>query len=227
MIVNRFDQLETSIERRPRLYPGAVLMSLVEHFVHGNFPISQVDAAFHRTFVSYINPGIASDLTNSHQPRSAIIQRAVALRNSVGAATSGSRFVSLMADGVRKAGRAWLGMRLVTAGQLHFWRLVHEVDQKVSTIANTLADTVLSVRMRRSIVCSIVTDNASNECAALNPECATSSQPVTGIDVLRTACLNHTGNLAIGDFLRLLGIKQATPCEVWTDMVGLRDGLTN
>jgi hypothetical protein len=51
MIVDRFDQLETSIERCPRLYQGTLVMLLVEIFVHGNFPISQVDVPFFRNSV--------------------------------------------------------------------------------------------------------------------------------------------------------------------------------
>jgi hypothetical protein len=156
MIVNRFDQLETLIERCPRLCQGTMLKSLVEYFVHGNLPISQVDAPFFRTFVSCLNPGIANNLPNSHELRSTVIERAVALRNSIGVATSGSRFVSLMVDGMRKAGRAWLGICLDTASQMRFGRLVHDVDQNASTIANT----VLDVRMPGLIVRSIVTDNA-------------------------------------------------------------------
>jgi hypothetical protein len=108
MIVNRFDQLETLIDRRPRLCQGIMLKSLVEYFVHGNLPISEVDAPFFRNFVSCINPGVASDLPNMDQLTSAIVQRAVALRKSISAATSGSRFMGLRSDGVRKAGRAWL-----------------------------------------------------------------------------------------------------------------------
>jgi hypothetical protein len=102
MIVNRLDQLETLIERRPRL-------CLIEYFVHGILPMSQVDVPFFRSFVSYVNPSIANDPPNLHQLRNTIIQRAVALRNCITPATSGSRFVSLIADGVRNAGCAWLG----------------------------------------------------------------------------------------------------------------------
>jgi hypothetical protein len=138
-----------------------------------------------------------------------------------------NRFVSLMADGVREAGRAWLGICLDTANQLHFWRLVQEVDQKASMTANTVSGTVVDRRMPRLIVRSIVTGNASNECAALNPELGTSVQRLTGINVFRTACLSRTGNLAVGDFLRVLGTKQAIPCDVQTDMIGLRDTRTN
>jgi hypothetical protein len=81
--------------------------------------------------------------------------------------------------------------------------------------------------MGRLIVCSIVADNASHECAAVKPELATLLQHVTGINVFTTACLSYTGNLAVGAFLKVLRTKQAISCDVWTDMVALRDGLTN
>jgi hypothetical protein len=44
------------IEQRPRLCPGAMLESLVEYCVHGNMPISQVDAPFFRKFISCVTP---------------------------------------------------------------------------------------------------------------------------------------------------------------------------
>jgi hypothetical protein len=65
----------------------------------------------------------------------------------------------------------------------------------------------------------LVGGSQSRACAAV--------QRVTGINVFRTPCLSHAGNLANRDFLRLLGTKQAIPCDVWTDMAGLRDGLTH
>jgi hypothetical protein len=183
------------------------------------------DRALVQAIARYPRP--ANVFPNSDQLRSPLMQRAVVLRNSISAATSGRRFVSLMVDIMRWAGRVWLGICLDTARQWHFWRLVHEVDQKASTKANTLADMVLDLRMHRLIVCSIVTDNASNECATLNPELATSVQRATGINVFRTSCLSHTGNLAVGDFLTVLGTKHRTACDVRRDSFGLRDGLTN
>jgi hypothetical protein len=108
MIVNRFDQLETLIERRPELCPGTMLKSRVKHFVHGNLPISQVDAPLFQNLISFVNLGTAGDLPNSHQLMSAIAQRTIALRDSISAATSDRRFVSPMTDGVRTAdATAW------------------------------------------------------------------------------------------------------------------------
>jgi hypothetical protein len=148
VIANRFDQLEILIKRHLGLCRGTMFTLLVKYFIHGNLPISQIEAPFFRNFLSCVNPGITSDLPTSHQLRSTIIQRAVALRNCICAATSGNRSMSLMADAVPKAGRAWLGICLTTANQLPFRRLVHEVDEKTSTIANTMADTVHDLRMR-------------------------------------------------------------------------------
>jgi hypothetical protein len=50
-------------------------------------------------------------------------------------------------------------------------------------------------------------------------------QRVTGINIFMITCLSQTGNRAVGDFLRVLGTKQAISCDVSTDMVGLRDRL--
>jgi hypothetical protein len=87
----------------------------------------------------------------------------------VAVAVSSSHFVSLMADGVRKAGRRWLGICLATVETLSFWRLVDETDQKSASIADALAETIRDLQNRGFTVCFIVTDNASNECAVSNP----------------------------------------------------------
>jgi hypothetical protein len=52
-------------------------------------------------------------------------------------------------------------------------------------------------------------------------------QHATEINFFRTHFVSHTGNLAVGDFQRVFGTKQVIPWDVWTDMVGLGDGLTN
>jgi hypothetical protein len=103
-----------------------------------------------------------------------------------------------MADGVRKAGRIWLGICLETVENLYLWRLVDEIDLKRATIADGLAETVRDLQNRGFTVCSIVTDHASNECAALHPAIAISGQRRTGVFVIKTPRLRHTTNLAVG-----------------------------
>jgi hypothetical protein len=66
------------------------------------------------------------------------MRRAINLNDSITEQISGCRLVNLMADGVPNAGRISLGICRVTTNDLVFWRLVHEMDQKVSTIAATL-----------------------------------------------------------------------------------------
>jgi hypothetical protein len=73
----------------------------------------------------------------------------------------------------------------------------------------------------------IITDNASNECATLNVDLARSVQHLTGIHFSRTPCLSHTANLTIWDFLTILGTEQVVSCDLWTDVVMLKEELTH
>jgi hypothetical protein len=126
------------------------------------------------------------------------LQQALALRQSVAVADSSNPFVSLMAHGVRKAGRIWLSICLAIVENLYFWRLVDETNQKSATIADALVEIVRDRQNRGRTVCSLITDNASNEYAALNPAIATSVQRRKGVAVIRTPCLSRTTNLAVG-----------------------------
>jgi hypothetical protein len=77
-----------------------------------------------------------------------------------------------MADGPRKTGLMGLGICLATVANLSFWRLVDETGQKSAAIAHAWA--------------------------ALDPAIATSVQRRTGVAVIRTRCLSHTTNRAVG-----------------------------
>jgi hypothetical protein len=145
---DRFDNLEQLLALRSGISPDELLESLVDFFVADNIPISILDTPPYRALLCRLVPAIAWFLPRSHNLRAAILRRALDLHNSVTAQTSGCRFVSLMADGVRKAGRIWLGICLVTTNHLFFWRLVHEMDQRASTIAATLADTINDLTKR-------------------------------------------------------------------------------
>jgi hypothetical protein len=221
----RFDRLEALFGTRPGPSPSDLFETLVDHFVMENVPISHVDAWFLRVLLCRLDPTVASHMPNAHQFREARLRRALALRQSVTVAALFSPFVSLIADGVRKAGHLRLGTCLATVETLYFWRLVDETDQKSATIEDALAETIRDVQNRGFTVCSIVTDNASNECAALDPAIETSVQRRTGVIVIRTPCLSHTANLAVADFLKSLGSALAVPCRVWKDMVAIRNAL--
>jgi hypothetical protein len=89
-----------------------LLDALVDSFVMENLPISHFDWQFFRAGLCRLDPMVTNHMPNVHQLRATILRRALALRQSVTVAASSSLFVSLMADGVRKAGRLWLGICL-------------------------------------------------------------------------------------------------------------------
>jgi hypothetical protein len=124
------------------------------------------------------------------------------------------------------AGLIWLRICLATFENLYFCRLIDETDKKSATIAIALAETVRDLQNRGFTVCSIVTDNISNQCPALNPPIATSVQRRTGAAVIRTTCLSHTKNLAVGTFLKSFGVAGAVPWKLWKDMAAIRNVLS-
>jgi hypothetical protein len=120
-----------------------------------------------------------------------------------------------------------VGIFLATVENSYFWCLVDEVDQKSATIAYSLAETIRDLQDRGFTVCSIVTSNASNECVALNPKIATSVQRLTEVPVIRTHCMSHTTDLAVGEFLKSLCSARPVPCDVWKNMIAIRNELSS
>jgi hypothetical protein len=120
----------------------------------------------------------------------------------------------------------WLGIWPATVDNLSFWRLVDETGQKSVTMAAALGESVRDLQNCGFTLCSIVTGHASNECTALHPAIATSVQRRTGVAVIRTPCLSRTTNLAVGDFLKSPGSARAVPCNVWKNMVAIRNALS-
>jgi hypothetical protein len=128
-----------------------------------------LDGQFFRVVLSRLETMVAIPMPNAHQLKATILRRALALRESVTVKALSSAFVSLIVDGMRTAGRISLGICLATVEDLCFSRLVDETDHKSATIADALAETVRDLQNCGFTVCSIVTDNALNECAVLNP----------------------------------------------------------
>jgi hypothetical protein len=221
-----FDPLQGLLGMRPGPSPSDLLESLVDYFVMENVPISLVDGQFFRSVLCQLDPPVANHMPNTHQLRPSRLRRGLVLRQSVTVAASSSLFMTLMADGVRNAGCIWPHISLATVENLCFWRLFNETGQKSATIADALAETIRDLQNRGFRICSIITDNASNDCAALDPAIATSVQRRTGVAVIRTLCLSHTTNLTIGGFLKSLGSARAIPCNVWKDMVTIRNRLS-
>jgi hypothetical protein len=94
------------------------------------------------------------------------------------------------------ASRRWLGISLATAQRFCFWRSISVKDQKANTLASHLSTVINELKTRGFITCAIVTDNAYNEQAAVREV-----GDIMGLPVFRIACLSHTTNLAVKDFL--------------------------
>jgi hypothetical protein len=159
----RFNRLDALLGMRPGPSSPDLLETLVDYFIMENVPISHIDAHFFRAAPYGLDPTVANHMLNPHQLNAAIPRRALALHESVTTTDSSSHSVSLMADGVRKAGCLWPGICLATVENLYFWRLVNDTHQKNTTIRDMLAETIRDLKIRGFTVCLIITDNASNE----------------------------------------------------------------
>jgi hypothetical protein len=85
-------------------------------------------------------------------------------------------------------------------------------DQTANTLLQTLHDVCADLSDRESVICSIVTDKASNEIATVGD-----LRPRLDLPVFRVSCLSHITTLAVKDFLanafpRIFVRISAMPC---------------
>jgi hypothetical protein len=174
---------------------GPGIDSFVDLFARKNFPISLVGDHVLCHFLHDLNPFI--QIPTVSQLRVAIIDRANRIRSAFTPESQSSRYVNLLADGIRKIGHIWLGVCLYIEQKFHFWRILEMPNQTANSIAERLAEVVRELNAKGFIVTSVVTDNASSEKSALNEEHISSVQRLTGVFVFRTPCLSHSANLAL------------------------------
>jgi hypothetical protein len=136
------------------------------------------------------------------QLRQAIIDKAEAIRSAITAESEGSPFVTLLVDAATAARRLWHASVIVTAKRVHFWRL-HEIPNKeTEAIAASISAAITELTTHRLRVVAVVTDNGSDEVAALNPQDHKSIQRMLHRHVLRIPCFSHGTNLAISDWAK-------------------------
>jgi hypothetical protein len=196
---NRFRELATSRDALVVADGATALGICVQLFGGTNLPLSFVDnpivqAVFKRAFP-------VGRVPNARQLRVEILNEAKRIRLKINAQTEGSIFCTLLVDGAAAAKRQWLGSIVVTAKGFHFRGLPKIRDSKAETIARHIAAEIKALAEQRLRVIAVITDNASNECAALNPLDAQSVQRQLGQHVLRIPCFSHGTNLAIGDWV--------------------------
>jgi hypothetical protein len=187
MISLRFDSLELLLEGHLELSYGDVLEALVGRFVWDYLPNSHADAAFFPDLGCQLNVTIGSDVPKSHELTRAFLWGVVACWPTVW--------------------RRWDATVGASA-----WRRLTTYPSGASSLKWTrwlqpLAGTVTDFVKRGFTDCSSVIDNAVNECADLNPMLAR-------VVVSKTSYLPNVANLVVRDFLNVLGIDQAIPCNL-------------
>jgi hypothetical protein len=175
----------------------ALKFQTARFFVETNQALRIADHPAFKKYARAIAPDL--DIATSRELRQVIIEAADAFRTSLTAEAVGSPYLSLMIDGSTMAGRKWLGVCIATMKASMIWRVLEMDDFKAKTICDSLEKVVGELVDRHFILCSIVTDNAANEAAAVR-ELAERTQ----VPVVRIPCLSHTLNLAVQDCLTAL-----------------------
>jgi hypothetical protein len=164
---------------------------MIEMFAHGNLSLNLATNPHFITFVHAIMPEFA--VPGDAEIRRLIVARVDEIRGSYQPGTEG-RFVTLMVDGVRRVGRCWVGVSIATTKAFPFWRLESLENQTADAIGSAIARVVGTLQNRGFIVCAVVTDNASNEKASLDPESSKSAQQRANVPLFRIPCLSHTAS---------------------------------
>jgi hypothetical protein len=83
--------------------------------------------------------------------------------------TEHGTYANVMAETATSEGRRWLGVCVCvsTPRAFSFWRCLLIYDQTAATLVDTLKGICTDLKEKRFVVCSIVTDKASNEIAAV------------------------------------------------------------
>jgi regulator of replication initiation timing len=198
-------ELKTIAQQLPHLpSPEVVKERTAQFFSETNQPLRLVDHPAFKRWVDMIAPGV--ELPTSPELRQAILGQAQAFRESITPDSVGSSYISLMTDGSTMAGRKWLGVSLATSRAFLFWRALSMKNNEGKTIAQSLADVVKELTAKKFIICAVVTDNASNEIAAVRQLADQSKRPI-----VRIPCLSHTLNLAAQDFFTVVFGKDVFP----------------
>jgi hypothetical protein len=153
-----------------------------QHFLRGAFPLAKIP--------------------NYRELRTSIVERAMNVRRKWMTIVGPGSVISLMTDGGLGAGKNWLGTVACAPGVgFHFWSLDPVQKSDSPTIAGILACKINQLTEVYSLrVGAIITDNAANEKAALNPEHPECVQNKTGRPLVRVACMSHTVGLMLKDW---------------------------
>jgi hypothetical protein len=101
------------------------------------------------------------------QFRAEILRQAEQIRERLTPESQGGRFCMLMIDGVTAAERGWVGVCLATVKGISFLRILTVERQTAVEIATGLLEVVDNLHAKGFQVVAVVTDNASNEIAAI------------------------------------------------------------
>jgi hypothetical protein len=128
--------------------------------------------------------------------RDAILKIAEQFRVEYTPVTEQGRFCNLMVDRATSGAKTWLGACVLTPRPFSFWRCASNADQTAATLIERFLQICRNLMRKGFVVCSIVTDNATNEIAAVRDR-----PKQLDVPVFRVPCLIHSTALALKDFL--------------------------
>jgi hypothetical protein len=179
-------------------------------FGRSDLPISFLENKDLRDFLRQVCP--IQEIPTGPSLRRAIIDKANKIRSAITGESEGSSYVTLLVDSAGAARRNWLASLIVTAKRVHFWRLQLILEQTTEAISRLISTVIQQLAAQHLRVIVIVSDNAANEVAALNPQDLRSIQQRLSTHVLRIPCFSHGTNLAICDWVTKSLVPNFRPC---------------
>jgi hypothetical protein len=175
---------------------------VVDLFATTNLPLSFIK---NKNFVRFLHASFPlAKIPNFGELRAAILKRAQTIRLKWVQTVGRGSVISFLTDAGLGAGKNWLGIvACAPVVGFHFWSLEPLPKGDSQTIADILATKINELTVTFSLrVGAVVTDNAANEKAALNPEHVNCVQSRIGRPLVRVACMSHTINLMIKDLAK-------------------------
>ena len=165
-----------------------------------NISINAITSEVFEQFVHSINPYFQISKKTAFRERLQEYSERIHTKNLV---SLQGKNVYLLIDGVRKFTRAFEALIVVTHDSIFFWHLKEMPHATGLNIATFVTDVVSF--LTHSIGCrviSITSDNASNNINAFGDFLENGSSSFDNVHFIRFACLCHTIELGIHDFLK-------------------------
>jgi hypothetical protein len=208
-------ELSRLLQPTRELHPEGQVMRTALLIRRTNRPLRIVVGASFRAFMKGSSP--SDQHPSLPELRNVILKIANQFRMEFTPVMEHGKYANLMTDTVTAGGRTWLSVCISTPRSFSFWRCLSISKQTADTLIDKVKEICTDLSDKGLSLCGSVTDNASNEIAAVrdHPE-------RLGVPVFRIPCLTHTTTLALEGF-----VKDAFPLISGRDFFGAMVDLRN